>query len=274
MRSVLWRKRLPVLLPVFPLLPLRLSLLVACVPSLPLLRCPSCSWLHLLLLGRPSALMSLSWTTCSDCSLSANDANLVALILPRGSSSAFTLAGAMGSKGSKLILASRVAQASSGGRSQGCPYRQAGRDGEGESMPPWGLLRIFLGGRSGSSNRGSRPRGVQTAGRLSLSGRAIAGPLASCCAMRYCSSTDVVCWSPALSGQLVASVPPVTSPTSPSLPSGLTQWSFRRDQRTDIFTSRVNHWGQFLGICAQLLAGEACALVHVQSRAGTRVPES
>lgn len=65
---------------------------------------------YLLLLGRPSALMSRSWTTCSACSLSANVANLAALIFPRGSSSAFTLAGAMGSKGSKLILASGVAQ--------------------------------------------------------------------------------------------------------------------------------------------------------------------
>jgi hypothetical protein len=54
--------------------------------------------------GRPSAVTSLRWTTCSLCNRSTKEANLSALLWPTGRSSAFTLAGAMGSRGSRLIL--------------------------------------------------------------------------------------------------------------------------------------------------------------------------
>lgn len=58
----------------------------------------------LLLFGRPSGLISRRWTTFSPRSRSANDANRSALIFPTGRSRALTRAGAMASKGSRLIL--------------------------------------------------------------------------------------------------------------------------------------------------------------------------
>ncbi len=65
---------------------------------------PSASGPDLLLFGRPSGLISRRWTTFSPRSRLANDANLSALIFPTGRSRALTRAGAMGSKGSRLIL--------------------------------------------------------------------------------------------------------------------------------------------------------------------------
>lgn len=59
-----------------------------------------------LLFGLLSAVMSRRQTTFSLCSLSTKEANLSAFTFPTGRRRAFTLAGAMGSKGSRLILAS------------------------------------------------------------------------------------------------------------------------------------------------------------------------
>lgn len=59
----------------------------------------------MLLFGRLSGVMSRRWTTCSLFNLSTKVENRSFLICPMGTTNALILAGAMGKRGSKLILA-------------------------------------------------------------------------------------------------------------------------------------------------------------------------
>lgn len=59
----------------------------------------------MLLFGRPSGVTSRRWTTCSLFSLSTKSVKRSFLMRPMGTTNALILAGAMGKRGSKLILA-------------------------------------------------------------------------------------------------------------------------------------------------------------------------